>query len=50
MGRKKKYLTEDEKKLAQQRWVREYYQRNKERLNSIAKEKYHECRYQRKSI
>ena len=42
MGRKKKYFTEEEKKNAQQQWVREYYERNKEKLNTKAKEKYHE--------
>jgi hypothetical protein len=44
MGRKKKYFTEEEKKLAQQKWVREYYERNKDKLNTIAKEKYHESK------
>jgi hypothetical protein len=42
MGRKKKYLTEEDKKLAQQRWVREYYARNREKLNKKAKDGYYE--------
>jgi hypothetical protein len=45
MGRKKKYFTEEEKKLAQQKWVREYYERNKDKLNTIAKEKYLNCKF-----
>ena len=45
MGRKKKYFTEEEKKLAQQKWVREYYERNKDKLNTIAKEKYLDCKF-----
>lgn len=44
MGRKKKYFTEQEQKEAQQKWVREYYERNKEKLNTSAKEKYHESK------
>jgi hypothetical protein len=44
MGRKKKYFTEQEQKEAQQKWVREYYERNKEKLNMLAKEKYHESK------
>ena len=44
MGRKKKYFTEDEKKEAQRKWVREYYQRNKEKLNKNSMEKYYELR------
>jgi hypothetical protein len=46
MGRKKKYFTEKEQKEAQQKWVREYYERNKEDLNKKAKEGY----YERKKI
>jgi len=44
MGRKKKYFTKEEKKEAQKQWVREYYCRNKEKLNTKAKEKYHESK------
>jgi hypothetical protein len=50
MGRKKKYITEEEKKLAQQLWVREYYDRNKERLSKLAREKYHEHKHRNQSV
>ena len=33
MGRKKKYLTAEERREAQNRWAREYYERNKEKIN-----------------
>jgi len=42
MGRLKKYKTEEEKKEAQRKWVREYYNRNKVILNKKAMEKYYE--------
>lgn len=42
MGRLKKYNTDEEKKTAQQKWVREYYYRNKESLNKRQMEKYYE--------
>lgn len=42
MGRLKKYSTEDEKKEAQKNWAKEYYYRNKEKINKIAMEKYYE--------
>ena len=41
MGRKKKYLTKEEKREAQNRWAREYYHRNKELINNKLKERYH---------
>jgi hypothetical protein len=44
MGRLKKYNTEEEKQAAQQKWVREYYYRNKESLNKRQMEKYYELR------
>jgi hypothetical protein len=44
MGRKKKYITEQEKRDAQNKWVKEYYERNKERLNKTSMEKYYEKR------
>jgi small-conductance mechanosensitive channel len=44
MGRKKKYHTPEEKLEAQRKWVREYYKRNKERLNKNSMEKYYELR------
>jgi hypothetical protein len=42
MGRKKKYSTLEEKKAAQNKWAREYYERNKEIIDNKAKEKYNE--------
>ena len=41
MGRLKKYKTEDEKKEAQKKWAKEYYYRNKEKINKKAMEKYY---------
>ena len=40
MGRLKKYVTEEERKEAQRKWNREYYKRNKDKLDNYAKEKY----------
>lgn len=42
MGRLKKYITEEDKKSAQQKWVREYYERNKTKLNKNSMKKYYE--------
>jgi hypothetical protein len=44
MGRKKKYNTAEEQREAQNRWAREYYERNKELIDKKAKEKYYELR------
>jgi hypothetical protein len=44
MGRLKKYNTDEEKKDAQRKWVREYYYRNKDSLNKRQMEKYYELR------
>jgi len=41
MGRKKKYLTEGEKKLAQKLSSQKYYWRNKEQEDEKAKKRYH---------
>lgn len=40
MGRIKKYKTDEEKRLAQNRWAREYYWRNKEKIDKKMKNKY----------
>ena len=40
MGRLKKYGTDEEKKQAQRKWNREYYRRNKEKLDKYAKKNY----------
>jgi|TARA_R110002153_G_scaffold119079_1_gene263994 hypothetical protein len=42
MGRKKKYHTEEERKEAQLKWQREWYERNKVELNAQRMEKYYE--------
>lgn len=44
MGRKKKYLTDEAKRLAQNSWSKGYYERHKEELDTRAKERYHELR------
>lgn len=44
MGRLKKYETEQAKIEAQRIWSKEYYQRNKEKINKKAMEKYYELR------
>jgi|LakMenEpi03Aug12_release.lakeMendotaPanAssembly.Ray.scaffolds.fasta_scaffold4888515_1 hypothetical protein len=41
MGRKKKYYTDEERCEAQNQWAREYYQRNKELINTKLKDQYH---------
>lgn len=40
MGRIKKYNTVEEQQDAQRKWAREYYWRNKEKLDEKAKETY----------
>jgi hypothetical protein len=42
MGRKKIYKTEEEKKLANARNQRRFYQKNKEKLRETRMEKYYE--------
>lgn len=42
MGRKKKYNTVEEKREAQNRWSKEYYERNKEKINEKLMKKYYE--------
>ncbi len=44
MGRLKKYKTEQEKAEAQRTWAKEYYYRNKEKINKKTMEKYYELR------
>ena len=41
MGRKKKYLTEEERIEAQKRWNMEYYERNKISIKQKALKRYH---------
>lgn len=40
MGRAKKYQSLDEKRDAQRKWAKEYYERNKETINEKAKQRY----------
>lgn len=42
MGRKLKYLTDDEKKEANNKKARKYYQKNKERIRKQRMQKYWE--------
>lgn len=41
MGRKLIYKTNDEKVMAQRKWAREYYQRNREERRKIRMERYY---------
>jgi hypothetical protein len=41
MGRKKKYNTLEEKRVAQNKWAKEYYERNKDLIDNKAKKKYY---------
>lgn len=41
MGRKKKYLTEEELIEAQRRWNTEYYERNKDIIKKKALDRYY---------
>ena len=45
MGRKRKYFTSTEQHDAQKRWQMEHYERNKEKLRKIARERYKNKRY-----
>ena len=42
MGRLKIYKSEKEKQEAQKKWAKEYYHRNKEKINKKTMEKYYE--------
>jgi hypothetical protein len=44
MGRKKKYNTPEEIAEAKKRWAKNFYERNKDRLNKNSMEKYYEKR------
>ena len=44
MGRKKKYLTEEDKMNAQHRWMMEYYYRNQDVLKKKARDRYYELK------
>ena len=40
MGRKRKYITEEERKEAQRKWQMEHYQRNKDKILKKARDNY----------
>jgi hypothetical protein len=42
MGRKRKYNTEEEKLDAQRKWNREYYEKNRQKINTHRMRKYYE--------
>jgi 2-polyprenyl-3-methyl-5-hydroxy-6-metoxy-1,4-benzoquinol methylase len=44
MGRKKKYNTEEERKIAQRFWNKQYYTKNKEKINTHRMKKYYDGR------
>ena len=44
MGRKKKYLTEEEKRIAHNIKMMEYYERNKEKLRQKALARYYKLK------
>ena len=44
MGRKRKYFTEEEQQDAQRRWQMEHYERNKEALRKVARDRYRKKR------
>ena len=44
MGRKKKYLTKEEKHQAQLKWMMEYYERNKKLLQEKALARYYKIK------
>ncbi len=46
MGRKRKYFTTKEQRDAQKRWQMEHYERNKEKLRKLARERYKKKRQQ----
>ena len=44
MGRKRKYFTEIEQQVAQRKWQMEHYERNKEALRKVARDRYRKKR------
>lgn len=46
MGRKKKYFTKEEKKMAQRRWQMEHYMRNRAEILAKAKQRYRDKKSQ----
>ena len=44
MGRSRKYFTKNQQKKAQRRWQMEHYERNKEALRKVARDRYRKKR------
>ena len=44
MGRKRKYFTEKQQQEAQRKWQMEHYERNKEALRKVARDRYRKKR------
>ena len=44
MGRSRKYFTKKQQKKAQRRWQMEHYERNKEALRKVARDRYRKKR------
>ena len=44
MGRIRKYFTKKEQREAQRKWQMEHYERNKEKLRKIARDRYRKKR------
>ena len=44
MGRKRKYFTDEEKRDAQRQWQMDHYERNKDALRKVARDRYRKKR------
>ena len=44
MGRKRKYFTKKEQREAQRKWQMEHYERNKDKLRKVARDRYRKKR------
>ena len=44
MGRSRKYFTKKQQKKAQRKWQMEHYERNKEALRKVARDRYRKKR------
>ena len=50
MGRKKKYNTLEELANAKKQWAKNFYERNKEKLNKASMEKYYEKKFRSNNL
>ena len=46
MGRSRKYFTKKQQKKAQRKWQMEHYERNKEALRKVARDRYRKKRHE----